>query len=134
MPQTLGRPLGPIEAAGIRLAKQRLRADLVVLVFDRSVSWSNDDQTLLREWPSALVVHNKSDLPPAPGTRPSGSVVSAIQGGGLTELLGTISGRLVPSPPGPGAAVPFNAEQLEAIQRLSAALGLRQSKPSRRPE
>jgi tRNA modification GTPase len=120
--------LGTVELAGIRLAKQRLtQADLVVLVFDHSVSWSNDDETVWHQWPSALVVHNKADLPPAPGTRPAGSTVSALQGNGLAELLEIISSRLVPNPPAPEVAVPLNDEQLQAIQRLSTAIGLPQS-------
>ena len=37
-------------------------ADLVLLVFDGSLDWSEADAALLASWPDALVVHNKSDL------------------------------------------------------------------------
>jgi tRNA modification GTPase len=111
--------LASVEAAGIELAKERLaRADLVVLVFDQSISWSDDDELLGRQWPDALVVHNKADLPPAPGARPAGLSVSALHGQGLAEVLAAISSRLVPEPPAPGAAVPLNDEQLQAILAL----------------
>jgi tRNA modification GTPase len=118
------KSLGPVEAAGIQLARERLAAaDLVVLVFDGSVPWSHDEEALRREWPRALVVHNKADLPPAAGARPAGSVVSAMHGQGLGELLALISTRLVPNPPAPGTAVPLDDQQLEAIRRLAAEMG-----------
>ena len=45
----LRSPGDAIERAGIELARERLaRADLVVLVADRSTAWSAEDQTLLR--------------------------------------------------------------------------------------
>jgi len=112
-----------VELAGIQLAKQRLaQADLVVLVFDYSVPWSNEDQALLDQWPHAFVVHNKCDLPPMSNTRPAGLIVSAIEGHGLAELLAGISSRLVLNSPPSGAAVPFNDQQVEMIRRLSAAV------------
>ena len=57
-----------IEQAGIDLARQKiLAADLIVLVFDNSLPWSEQDQALVESYPTALRVHNKSDLPRAPG-------------------------------------------------------------------
>lgn len=108
-----------IEAAGIELACQRLaQADLVVLVFDGSVPWSADDQRLLDDWPNALVVHNKCDLPTPPDVRPAGIAISALENRGIAELLDAIAGRLVPNPPPAGAAVPFAPDQIEALKRL----------------
>ena len=53
-----------IEQAGIDLARQTiLAADLIVLVFDNSLPWSEQDQVLVESYPSALRVHNKNDLP-----------------------------------------------------------------------
>jgi tRNA modification GTPase len=142
----------PIEQAGIELAKQRLsEADLVVLVFDISQPWSDADQTLWEQWPNALVVFNKSDLPHSPTTshssdprhlfahcspsdlcspsdsRPVGLMVSAKQGVGLDVLLSAMANRLVPHPPTPGDAVPFNLAQAELIRRIAAALGMHAS-------
>ena len=116
----LRSPGDAIERAGIDLARQRLAAaDLVVLVTDRSAAWSREDQTLFDQWPGAVLVHNKCDLPPALGDRPDGLLTSALHGQGIETLLETIAGRLVPSPPPPGAAVPFTDEQVEMIRAFS---------------
>ncbi len=54
-----------VERAGIELAAGRLaRADLRLLIFDRSEPWSDADRKLVERWPGAVLVHNKSDLPP----------------------------------------------------------------------
>jgi tRNA modification GTPase len=139
-----------LESAGVERAQQRLAgADLVLLVCDQSVPWSAEDQTLLDQWPEAVLVHNKCDLPagqpdnsvPLLGTssaasptdvkhclfqavahdlwRPAGLDTSALRGDGIEALLATIGRRLVPDPPFPGAAVPFTAQQVAAIQALS---------------
>jgi tRNA modification GTPase len=108
-----------IERAGIERARERLaEADLVILVADRSETWSKEDQTLLDRWPDALLVHNKCDLPPAPGDRPPGLTSSATRGDGIEDLLATLSKRLVPAPPLAGGAVPFTAAQVEMVRRL----------------
>ena len=45
-----------VERAGIERARQRLaQADLVVLVADRSVPWSAEDQALADQWPARRV-------------------------------------------------------------------------------
>ena len=55
-----------IERAGIDLAQQKIvAADLVVLVFDNSLPWSEQDQALVESHPAALLLYNKSDLPRA---------------------------------------------------------------------
>ena len=107
-----------VERAGIERARERLaQADLVVLVADRSVPWSAEDQALVEQWPASVLVHNKCDLPAAPGDRPAGLSTSALGGEGIDVLLETIGRRLVPDPPPPGAAVPFSSEQVEMVQR-----------------
>jgi len=115
-----------IEQAGIDLARQKIdAADLVVLVFDNSLPWSEQDQALVEFYPSALRVHNKGDLPHAPGQRPSGLEISALHSAGIEVLCREISGRLVPTPPPPGTAVPFEPEQVEQIHRYSEGKGIR---------
>ena len=105
-----------LERAGIERAQQRLaRADLIILVCDRSETWSGEDQVLVDQWPTALLVHNKCDLPPAPGDRPAGLLTSAVRGDGVEKLLAAVSKRLVPIPPPAGAAVPFTAAQVETL-------------------
>ncbi len=106
-----------IEQTGIELARQKiLAADQIVLVFDKSLPWSAQDQTLVESYPTALRVHNKSDLPLAPGRRPPGMEVSSMHSAGIDALCHEIAGRLVPQPPPPGAAVPFEPEQIEQIR------------------
>jgi tRNA modification GTPase len=108
-----------IEQAGIELAQSRVaKADLVILVADRSVPWSDDDDALAAEMPASLLVHNKCDLPPAQDNHPPGLSVSAIDGCGIDVLLAAIARRLVPNPPSPGDAVPFSSEQVETIRAL----------------
>ena len=66
-------PDDAVERAGIELARERLaEADLVVLVADRSRPWSAEDQALRDQWPGAVLVHNKCDLPASAGERPAG--------------------------------------------------------------
>ena len=106
-----------IEQAGIDLARRRIStADLIVLVFDTSRPWSQQDHALVASYPMALRAYNKSDLPRAAGQRPSGLEISARQSVGIDALCGAIAGRLVPHPPPPGAAVPFEPEQIEQIR------------------
>lgn len=108
-----------IEKAGIALAHERAAAaDLVLLVSDLSMPWSDEDQALADAWPDAVVVHNKSDVPVAMGDRPVGIRVSAICGEEIDALLAEISHRLVPNPPPTGVAVPINEEQVEIIRHL----------------
>jgi tRNA modification GTPase len=111
-----------VERAGIERTRERLaQADLAILVFDRAATWSADDQTLVDQWPGALLVHNKCDLPAASGDRPAGLWTSALRGDGIEDLLAAIAGRLAPNPPSPGAAVPLTPEQVEAVRRLADA-------------
>jgi tRNA modification GTPase len=108
-----------IEQVGMGLAREKLQtADLIVLVFDNSLPWSERDQALVDAYPTALVVHNKSDLGRASGNRPSGLELSAIQPVGIDGLCHEIAGRLVPRPPPPGAGVPFEQEQVGQIRRF----------------
>ena len=57
-------------ASSLRLNKIAA-ADLVVLVFDASVPWTAADQDLFETHPDALLVSNKSDLPPVVGPHPA---------------------------------------------------------------
>jgi tRNA modification GTPase len=120
----------PIEQAGIELALNKIAAaDLVLLVFDASQPWTEVDQALvvpasagsetqyrLKAGLKALLVANKSDLPPAAGSRPRALAVSAATSAGVDDLCREIARRLVPDPPPPGTAVPFLPEHVERLR------------------
>jgi tRNA modification GTPase len=110
-----------LESAGIALSRRQVAvADLVLLVGDRSRPWTSQDDALLAAHPTALLVHNKHDLPPA-GPRPAGLPVSALTGQGIDDLHRAIVDRLS-AVPSPGAAVPFTLRQVESIAVAIAAL------------
>jgi tRNA modification GTPase len=113
-----------VERAGIALAERRIaEADLVLLVFDASVSWSAPDAALLATLPRAVVVHNKIDAAVASDPhRPEGLRTSALCGEGLEALLRETAARLVPHPPPSAAAVPFAEEHVAELTRLRQSL------------
>jgi tRNA modification GTPase len=118
----------PLEAAGMKLARHQLRAaDLVVLVFDTSQKPTSDDETLLGDWPEALRVFNKCDLPApkVPADRP-GLCTSALRGDGIDELVSAIGTRLVSHAPAAGQAVPFMPRHVETLSAARAALVARE--------
>jgi tRNA modification GTPase len=107
-----------IEAAGVSRARSELAsADAIVLVFDASVRWDEHDAALLRDWPSAVVVHNKADIAAACDDRPPGLLASAKTGQGIIRLIDLLAARLVAVPPAPGTAVPFTPRQTCGIQQ-----------------
>lgn len=106
-----------LEAAGVRLAGERMSAaDLVLLVFDASQAWQPDDDDLAAAWPNAVVAYNKGDLSRPPSNAPSGLVISAQTGHAIDTLLEVIAGRLVPEPPPAGAPIPFTVAQEQTIR------------------
>ncbi|MGE3821969.1 MAG: GTPase [Isosphaeraceae bacterium] len=110
------------EGIGRARASQRL-ADLVLLILDRSEPLTRTDQTLVDEFPEALVVANKSDLPLAwevPGL--VSVTVSAESGAGLDSLGAAIVSRLIPEPPEAGAGVPFRPRHLRGLREVRDAL------------
>ena len=129
-----GWPVELCDTAGLRAADDRRRAhrhrarrerlaqaDLVVLVTDRSLPWSAEDQALAQQWPAAVLVHNKCDLPAAPDLGRQDFDQCALRGEGIDVLLAAIGRRLAPDPPPPGSPVPFCGEQVEMLRRWHAA-------------
>jgi tRNA modification GTPase len=112
-----------IEKAGVELARQRIiDADLLILVFDLTSSWSVSDKALVDSFPNALIVQNKADLQYAKDNRPTGLYTSALCDAGIDELIIKIASRLVPIPPPPGAAAPFTLEQIEQVRIFTSVL------------
>ena len=113
-----------IEAAGVASALVRQgTADLVVLVLDRSGPFTEDDRRWIASYPDALLVANKSDLPPAWDPEGLGldvATVSAERGDGIEALASAIARRLVPDPPAPGSGVPFRPVARPAARRCLA--------------
>jgi tRNA modification GTPase len=117
--------LDAIEHLGVERSREELaRADLVVIVLDRSESLQPIDRQLIAATARALVVANKSDLPAYWQVDGAGLgvlavvTISAERGDGLDELVAAISKRLVPDPPPPGQAVPFRRVQLELLEKI----------------
>lgn len=126
----------PIEREGVQRARQAIgSADIVLLLFDASCGWTEDDakleqhlQTLLQEnhvglsHAKLLRVQNKSDLVSASssGNR-SAIAISAEKGTGTAELEAAILNELIPQPPPQtGEAVPVLEEQVQEILALKS--------------
>src|SRR4051812_34575686 len=114
----LRQPADAIEAAGIALSRARQgEADLVLVVLDRSEPWTETDRALAEagegRGPTStstptLTVANKSDLAAAwDPLGPEVATISAERGDGIEALTQALARRLVPTPPPPGAGVPF---------------------------
>ncbi len=119
----------PVEIMGMeRARREHLRADAVVLVLDRSCRLEAADHDLIAANPGALIVANKSDLPPAwpvisPALPSAPAVrVSALTGSGIEQLIDAIVAKIVPDPPPPGAAVPFRADQRDRLDAVHKCL------------
>ena len=122
-----------IERLGIQLAQGELgTADLVLLVLDRSQQLRPIDRQLIAITANALVIANKSDLPPAWEDRDDGTetgsgartavTVSAERGDGMDSLVELITQQLVPVAPLPGEAVPFRRAHLDKLASARAEL------------
>ena len=108
-----------LESAGMALAEEKLRAaDLQLIVIDLSQPPSEEDHDLLRKWPQALIVGQKSDLPNqwSSGLPRETRPVSAQHGLGLIELQQQLVRRLVPRTPPAGTPLPITPRQIELIR------------------
>jgi tRNA modification GTPase len=113
----------PIEKAGIEGSEvQAASADVLLLIFDRAVPLDDNDRALLRRYPHAVRVANKSDLPACWEPTSDFLNVSARTGDGLERLLGAIERRIVPDPPPEGCAIPFRPSQVARLRLLRQAL------------
>lgn len=119
----LRSPADEIERQAIeRTLTTAAQADLVVLIFDRSVPWGDDSRALIERWPQALIVLNKRDLPPAPGEWPEAVVVSTRIPEDRELLLQAIAERLIPEQPDAGTAIPFTPDQIALLEQARDAL------------
>lgn len=110
-----------LESSGIARAREALSvADCPVLVIDVSQSPQPDDFQLLQEWPQALIVVHKIDLPNRwLNQLPSQAIyVSSLQRTGLSELSNEIVRRLIPELPPSHAVIPLTNRQHQTFLAL----------------
>jgi tRNA modification GTPase len=127
----LRAPTDEVEAEGVRRAEAATkRADLVLLLLDRSVALQDDDRELLqRDWGvPTIVVRNKSDLREDRGAALPGAArdtvdVSARDGQGLLELRERILGLLVSGGvPSRNTVLLLDTWERDLLRRLAEAL------------
>ena len=114
-----------LEQAGIERSRSLLsRADCLILVWDRSAPLETADEELHQQFPHALLVANKADLPAAWETKQFAHCreVSAVQLLGIDELAGDIVSRLIPEVPTTESAFPINERQHDALQQALLAI------------
>lgn len=103
-----------LESSGIARAREALSvADCPVLVIDVSQPPQPDDFQLLQEWPQALIVAHKIDLPNRwlDQLPPHAIYISSLQQTGLSELSNEIVRRLIPELPPSNAVIPLTNRQ-----------------------
>lgn len=114
-----------LESAGMeRTLANVATAYLVLLVGEAGSDWNVDERQIAESGRPTLRVLNKCDLIPSsnPAVSNDAIFVSALTGAGLDLLIDTITRRLVPVTPGPGAAVPFSPRQVEDLAAARSAL------------
>ncbi len=127
----LRAPTNDIEAEGVRRAEAATRrADLVLLVLDRSVSLEEEDRELLaRDWGvPTILVRNKADLPARlasalPGTPRATLDISARAGQGLETLREEILSLVVSGgAPSRNTVLLLDTWERDLLRRLGEAL------------
>lgn len=123
-----------LEQRGIDRARSRIRsADLLLLVIDRSVPPTSEDQTLLNEWPEARIIAHKADLKDAWGDRfPRRALeVSSVSGAGLEALMSEIVQSLVPEEPSLDQLLVVLPRHEHCLRKLQAAIACRDAAAAR---
>lgn len=124
---------GEIETMGIGLARNAyMNSDVIILLCDWSRQLDREDFELIDELAPLAPIHaaNKADLACAWSKTDferidfdrSWRVVSAQGGDGVDSLIAAIAERLVPAPPPPGAAVPFQTRTLRGLEETETLI------------
>ncbi|GAB4147163.1 MAG: 50S ribosome-binding GTPase [Planctomycetaceae bacterium] len=114
-----------LESVGIERARERLlQADCRVLLFDISQPHNDADTQLLNDWPDAILVAHKCDLPSQrERDLPERAIaVSSTTGEGVEPLAREIIRRLVPDIPTWGTPFPICERQANLLERVRTAL------------
>ncbi len=121
----------PVEAAGVRLARDRLAdADLQIVLLDLTGRPTDRDRAVIDACRNPLIVAHKCDLDPFhehqawdSGIADRWIRVSSKTGEGLRQLACSIVGRLVPQVPPAGTPLPVCPRHVALLRRASAAGG-----------
>jgi tRNA modification GTPase len=108
-----------LEAAGIAKAREAFaNADARLLLLDVSQPPHDDDHRLLADWPDAIVVAHKADLPDVWGNAlPQSAIrVSSWQRTGLKELSSAIVARLIPAVPPTDISFPLTKRHVQILK------------------
>jgi tRNA modification GTPase len=111
-----------LEAIGIERARAAFgNADARLLLIDVGQPPHEDDQRLLADWPDAIIIAHKADLPDAWGeSLPKNAIrVSSLRSTGLNELSSAIVPRLVPELPAADAVIPLTDRQVQNLKDFS---------------
>ena len=114
-----------IESLGVERSRSSLEnADVVIHLFDASIGWQEEDETLNRSISRpCLVVANKTDLNPNP-TR--GLPISTLTGHGLERLIEEVRAMLLLEPDRPvlinGRHAALLRQTVEALDRVHETL------------
>ena len=113
-----------MEAEGIERAKNRLRsADCQILLMDASLPPTAIELELQAEFPKALLIAHKCDLPGFQSENmPANAIaVSSLTGEGVNTLAEKLIARLIPKVPPQDQAVPFTTRQIGLLTEAHQA-------------
>ncbi len=115
-----------LESAGIGRAREQLRAaDCQVILLETSQPPHADDHQLLDDWPDAIVVAHKCDLPSVwvSGIPTAAIHVSSLRGTGIDLLAEKLVGHLIPKLPESNLPILIAARQVELLTATRTAAG-----------
>ncbi|MCA9006341.1 MAG: 50S ribosome-binding GTPase, partial [Planctomycetaceae bacterium] len=114
-----------LESTGIKRAEQMMNSsDCNLILIDVSQPEEEDDLRLISQWPDAIIVAHKTDLPHRwKQPLPSGAIsVSSITKSGIDLLLKQLIQKLIPEVPDQNTAVPVTSRQIQILHRALEAL------------
>ncbi|MEX1229580.1 MAG: GTPase [Planctomycetaceae bacterium] len=109
-----------LEQSGIERAREKLStADCRIILLDRSQPLQDFDRQLLAEFPEAIVVAHKIDLPPTwDENQFAGRIdISSKTGEGIDHLIASIVERLFPELPSEDQAIPLTDRQCDILNK-----------------
>ena len=114
-----------LETIGIEQAvKAMQKADLQILLLDRSIPPGRENQRLMESFPDALLVFNKTDLAAAAGWHhveflQSPLEVSCQTGEGIEQLITKAMQMLIPQSPPASLILPVSDLQQQVLNKLA---------------